>query len=735
MTESPVEMGEFEITAPTPPILKDVTGTVHTVSSSEIEELPVSSLLDVVALQPGITSDLHVRGGKSSESLYLVDGLPVQDVVGGGIGTELPRSSIVSMKVETGGYEAEYGNALSGIINLYTSAGTNSHEIRVRGEKDDWFGGKEFDHTHEAEVALGGPIIKDKLFYFGSGSLTFSDTRYWQDMSRFFASPITKQFTGFAKLVYQWTPDFKISAQLLGSSHNWQDYEFNWRFNLAGLPSQMRRSYRAALFASYTFSPQFFFTTSISQYHSRTHAGPDDRTAVDTSMYQYDFFLRYVVGGSRSWWAEMRQTISTLKADFTYQFSKYHLLKAGGELNLYDVYSDILKYQPQTNIWGKPFLNKPLLNYSSDYSYYPNSGSAYIQEKIELTEEGMLLNLGLRYDMLNPRAERPAAERIPVSTDEYETRITGYVPASLKQVVSPRVGFSAPFAARGYLFVNYGHYVQFPLFDYLYSGLNNVSLQRGVGALVGNPDLQPEKTKAWEISAKYAFENNVVLSFTYFDKTTYNQVDVKTFIPSTARAAGNFGYAEFVNNPYAKARGLEILISREKHEWLNGSISYTLMNAEGLSQDARQGLEYYQWGFQTPPKLFPLSWDQRHMIKVTVNAHLPWQSDLSLLWKFNTGRPYTYYPTLDGFTALDPKMKFVPNNARMADVSVLDIKATKRIQIADAVRLTLFLDMRNVLDRRNVVWMDASGRIGGELGDLSASGYPRRTRIGMTVEM
>jgi outer membrane receptor protein involved in Fe transport len=211
-------------------------------------------------------------------------------------------------------------------------------------------------------------------------------------------------------------------------------------------------------------------------------------------------------------------------------------------------------------------------------------------------------------------------------------------------------------------------------------------------------------------------------------------VDVKTFIPSTARAAGNFGYAEFVNNPYAKARGLEILISREKHEWLNGSISYTLMNAEGLSQDARQGLEYYQWGFQTPPKLFPLSWDQRHTIKVTVNASLPWESELAILWKFNTGRPYTNYPTLDGFTALDPKMKFVPNNARMADVSILDIKATKRFEIADAVRLTFFLDMRNVLDRRNVVWMDASGRIGGELGDLSAWDYPRRVRVGLTVE-
>jgi outer membrane receptor for ferrienterochelin and colicin len=734
MEESPVQIGEVDIIAPSPPILKDVTGTVHTISNKEIEALPVSSFLDVVALQPGVTSDLHFRGGKSSESLYLVDGLPIQDVIGGGVGTDLPRSSIVSLKVETGGYEAEYGNALSGIVNIITNNGSNENEFTVRGEKDDILTGEQTDHTSEGEVSAGGPIIQDKLFYFGSGSFTLSDTRYWQDLSRFFSSPVTKQFTGFAKLTYQWSPAIKMSAQILGSSRDWRDYEFNWRFNLTGLPPELRHAYRAAFMFSHTVSPKFFYSASISQYSNRTHVGPADKSQVDTTMYQYDFFLRYVIGGNRSWWAESRQTINTLKADFTYQFSEHHLLKAGGEFNLYSVYSDILKYEPQTNIWGKPFLNKPLFNYSSDYSYYPASGSAYLQDKVELTEEGMLLNFGIRYDMLNPRAERPAAERVPISPDEYQTTITGYVPASIKQLISPRVGFSAPFAERGYLFINYGHYVQFPLFDYLYSGLNNVSLQKGVGALVGNPDLQPEKTKAWEFSAKYAFKNDIVLSVTYFDKTTYNQVDVKTFIPSTARAAGNFGFAEFVNNPFAKAQGVEFLIAREKHEWLTGSISYTFMTAEGLSQDARQGLTYYEWGFAPPPKLFPLSWDQRHSLKVIVNAKLPWEADLAVLWTFSTGRPYTFYPTLDGYTPLDSTLKFVPNNARMPDVSNLEIKASKRIHVTDELLLICFLDMRNVFDRRNVLWMDSSGRIGGELGDISAWDTPRRARLGLRME-
>src|SRR5207245_1371366 len=94
------------------------------------------------------------------------------------------------------------------------------------------------------------------------------------------------------------------------------------------------------------------------------------------------------------------------------------------------------------------------------------------------------------------------------------------VPASVKHLFSPRIGFAAPFAVNGYLFINYGHYYQLPLFDYLYSGLNNVTLKKGLGVLVGNPDLKPEKTRAWETSIKYALQNSVVLVATYFHKET-----------------------------------------------------------------------------------------------------------------------------------------------------------------------------------------------------------------------
>jgi outer membrane receptor protein involved in Fe transport len=375
-----------------------------------------------------------------------------------------------------------------------------------------------------------------------------------------------------------------------------------------------------------------------------------------------------------------------------------------------------------------------MLNYGTEYSYHPLSGSMFVQDKIELSEEGMLLNFGLRLDYLDPTAKRPAAERVPISEDEYQTNIVNYVPAKKKTILSPRLGFSVPYAEKGYLFINYGHYVQFPLFEQLYSGLNTAQIQKGVGALIGNPDLNPERTKAWEISIKYALEDNTVISATYFDKVTFDQIDVKTFVPTIARIAGDFGFAEFVNNAYARSMGLELLITKETGDWLIGSFSYTLMSTEGLSQDARQGLQYYQWGFEPPPKVFPLSWDQQHTIKAVFNFRLPWESDMIIIWNFNSGRPYTYYPTRDGFTPLDSTLKFLPNNERMSDVHLVQLKVTKRWKISDAINAVFYLDIRNMLNRKNVLWVDSAGKVGGELGDIMAYDSARRTRIGIRIE-
>lgn len=733
-----VELDAVHVVAERPPIQKDVTGTLHTASDKTFATLPVATVGDVIGLQPGVTLENNIRGGKTTEVVYLVDGLPVQNLIEGGSGAELPQSSISEVAIQTGGFDPEYGNALSGVINVITRRATDRHILTARIEKDDIWGGQQVDHRNELDLSASGPI-SDDLGYVASADIILSDSRWWQDLSKFFPSPITRNVFSFGKLDYQLSSDVRLTGQALYSYKRWRDYEFTWRFNLAGLPARREEAYRLAAVISHTLSPSLFYNASFSRYIINSAIGDGPGDAVDTTMYQWDFFLQYIIEGNRSWWARREQVNNLLKADVTWRIGDQHLLKIGGELNLQEIYSEVVRYEPVVNVFGKPFINKPLLNHSTDFRYLPRSGAAYVQDKIELSKDGMLLNIGFRYEFLDPRAERPVAERVPDQNNQYETRIVSTVPASVKHMVSPRIGFAAPFAAHGYLFINYGVYHQFPLFDHLYSGLNNVSLKQGVGVLVGNPDLRPERTRAWEMSIKYALENRVVLSATYFNKETTNQIDVKTFVPINARVAGDYGYAEFVNNPFATASGIELTASRDEGRIITGSISYTFMTAEGVSESPRGGLDYHQWGLPVPARPYPLSWDQRHTVKVIAQFALPWDFSLSSTWVYHSGRPYTHYPSFDGFTPIDPSQEFEPNNARMKQFSLVHFKLGREfvigLQTAPLTRLTVYFDGRNVINDRNVLWVDSSGRPGGELGDLGAWDAFRRIRFGVRAEL
>jgi outer membrane receptor protein involved in Fe transport len=732
-----VEMGEVQVTAERPPIQKDVTGTVHTEGGEIFTALPISTIGDAIGLQPGTTLENNIRGGKTTEVVYLVDGLPVQNLIEGGAGAELPQSSIAELSVQTGGFDPEYGNALSGVINVITRRGGESHIFNGRVEKDDLFGGYQVDHRNELDLSASGPVTSD-LFYFGSLNLQHTDTRWWQDFSRFFSSPIERNYNGFGKLDYFPTPTLRLSAQVLYSYKKTHDYEYSWRFNLAGLPTRSQDGLRLAAMINHSISDALFYTASFSRYTLNSNLGEGSPGAVDTSLYQWDFFLRYVVSGNRSWWARRQQINNLVKVDLTWRADEHHLVKVGGEVNFQEIYSDVIRYEPRTNIFGKPFVNKPLLNYSTDFRYFPRQGSAYAQDKLELSKDGMLLNIGFRYEFLDPRAERPVAERTLDPQNEYTTSIVSTVPASVKHLFSPRIGFAAPFAVNGYLFINYGQYYQFPLFDYLYSGLNNISLRKGIGVLVGNPDLKPERTRSWEMSLKYALKTGVVLSGTYFHKETTNLIDVKTFVPTNSSVAGDYGFAEFVNNPFARSSGIELSITKETGAPLTGTVSYTYMTTEGVSENAREGLQFYQWGFAVPSRPFPLSWDQKHTVKVIAMLQLPWDFALSTSWSFHTGRPYTYFPSKDGFTADDPTMEFEPNNSRLDDFNLLNLKVSKLFMLgreaAPAVRLNVYADARNVLNKKNVRWSDSSGRVGGELSDLNAWDQGRRVRVGLRAE-
>lgn len=732
---SDVQMDEVVVVQEKPLIQTDVTATAFLVSGEELRALPINKPLDIVGYKPGTTLEGNIRGGKTTEVSYLVDGLPVQELMRGEVTSSLPLSSIVGMSIHTGGFEAQYGNALSGIVNIVTRTGGNDLTVFARASSDHAFGGTQQSKQEEFETSVSGPVIRDRLSFLAAGSGTRSGTRWWQDMQNFFSLPVDRRLNGFGKIEYVASPSLRLGLQILSSDRDWREYEFAWRYNLTGLPPERRTSHRVALTGSQTVGQDFYYTASLSWFTVHSRIGEGGRESVLAQRpYEYDFFLRYVDAGNRSWWMDARQNTYTIKVDASRSAWQDHLVKFGFEFNQYDLTSDLVKLEPKKTYFGKPLINEPQLDFSSRYAYRPRTGSVYVQDKIDVLKEGILLTVGLRYDFLDPRAGRPAIEASLTGDSTYALTTGPVRAASFKHQISPRFGAAMPVMEKGFLFFNLGWYFQNPLFDYLYTGIDRVALGRGVSALTGNPDLEPERSSSWEASFKYSLPLNLVASIAYFKKESTNLTDSKTFVPGDSKLAGSYGFAEFVNNPYASASGIEVMLTRERGDFVTGELSYTYMVAEGTTGSPYDGYYIAQYGLPPARRIAPLSWDQRHTVKLQTTISMPRNFSVSLFLQYHSGRPYTAYPTSTGFEPVVGGF-FVLNNARMREYSNIDLRAEKHFALSSTSEalLTLFVDVRNLGNVKNVAWMDSNSRIGGELGDPSGYFVGRRTNVGLQL--
>lgn len=741
LKQSTLSMEEVVVEAASPLIRRDITGSLHELGREKIQNIPVNTLEEIAGLQVGVTRDGYIRGGRRNEVLYLIDGLPANDLITGGLGTDLPKSSIERYTLQTGGIDAEYGDALSGVINISTSTSKDKTVRSFRFKSDNLQGGTEHSKESEAELYLSGPLRNSNLSYLVSGTFNSSSTRWWQDMDLYFDSPTSSAGNLLSKLEMNFGRNKTLAIQGIYSSRKWRDYEFSWRFNLSGLPKRKRDSLRLALFWSHSLSNRILYTISLSRYDIQSRIGEGSPDQLSVEPWQYDILLRYVISGNRNWWEKTNQTNYTIKSDIQSKLFDRHLFKAGVNLNLFNVNSEIIKLEPRKTYFGKPKLGEDLLNYSNSYEYRPRSGSIYIQDKIVSGYDGSTVSVGVRLDFLDPRASRPAIELIPISENEFEQNVSSFVPASVKYNISPRLGFSAPLTDKAVMFLTFGQYFQNPLFEQLYSGLSNTQFRFGNSVLRGNPDLEPETTRAIEISLKYRLPSHSSFSAVYYQKETTNQIDSRTLIPTNSRIAGDYGFSEFVNNPFAKSSGFEFIISRKGAKKLNGNISYVLGRAKGLSENTDQGLNFAQWGFEVPSQIYFMSWDQRHTFKgdllfETSNNYL-----FSLLWEVHSGRPFTFFPSSDGVTAENPDQPFIPNNRRLPSSKIVDIQLSKRFILTRSKgklsgrSVMVYFTSRNLLDSKNAIWADSSGKLGGELDDPSAFDIGRRSFIGITVDL
>jgi hypothetical protein len=114
-------------------VVPDVTHTNHSFTSEEMNRLPITNINQVITLQPGVVQSnlgTHIRGGRNDEVTYVVDGMISKVPQNGTLPARINTSAVEEVDVISGGFDAEYGDALSGVINIITREGGSKNSGR-----------------------------------------------------------------------------------------------------------------------------------------------------------------------------------------------------------------------------------------------------------------------------------------------------------------------------------------------------------------------------------------------------------------------------------------------------------------------------------------------------------------------------------------------------------------------------------------------------------------------------
>jgi len=174
-----------EVVAERPVVQRDLTSGRSIVSSEEIENMPVESVSGVIGTKAGVITDnsggLHIRGGRSGEVVYMIDGVPMTNPAGSSIAVSLENQSIQELQILSGTFNAEYGQAMSGIINIVTKEGSDKYAGAISSYIGDYYTtntdvfefGDELDilNMYNINGSLSGPMpfMGNKFSFFLSG--------------------------------------------------------------------------------------------------------------------------------------------------------------------------------------------------------------------------------------------------------------------------------------------------------------------------------------------------------------------------------------------------------------------------------------------------------------------------------------------------------------------------------------------------------------------------------------
>jgi hypothetical protein len=760
LVASPLELEGMVVEASRVPILQpDITETRQTVSEEEIRELPVDNVEDIIELQAGVVHGT-IRGGRLGQEIYVIDGVTVKNFLEGsqeGLGLDMGVLSIQELALVTNGFSAEYGQALSGVVNLVTKEGGTTHEGALRVTTDAAMPeGLEYGYSR-LEVAAGGPLHPSgRLRYFlsldGKGMMDADPVA--GGLAKSAGSTLARlphnegdDLNLFGKITSWATQDIKLSASLLSTRDQKRFFDPHYKYNLENTlsertkanllnfsltriraPTSSRASILDARFSLYRSDrylgvlEEGYFDTrdelfgfSFSDYSFRgedfVSMDPADQlaaggavpgyevpTATGENAYGVQDTSIFVDAGQNPVIVRTLYEFLDVGVDWDNRFEKDFALKTGMDLKLNhtQAYQRLNAYQPG----GLP-------NY---VEFYPVLGASYVQS--QLTAPGLVLDLGLRFDMFLPRIDYPESFSLPA---------LGIRSSENKFALNPRLGTSIMLGEKDLIRVNYGVFRQTPDFQYLFDVAFSDPLRIG-NRRRGNPELQFEKTTQYEVAYSRAITGDISVTAGVYVK------QLKNLVASRPTSLVEPQKARFMNDDFGSVRGFELVAKKRMNSSLGATVSYTYQEAKGMVSSA---FDLFSNVIYDPAsryivdlgtKEFPLDFDQRHTFNLAVEAKVPATvgeiyplfSPLADIYlhstlEYGSGLPYTKMKIdttiVEGVTKETVIPAEEPNASRLGATMQWNLRASRSFHLVGR-DFTFFADIRNLLGRQDVIYFD-----------------------------
>ncbi len=751
-----------------PLIRQDLTNPQVAITSENIQELPVTSISEVIRLQAGVVSgndgELHIRGGRANEIAYTVNGVSINNPFNNSQGVGIATNAVQEVSLSSGTFSAEYGNALSGVVNFVTKEGGEKLTGSLRAYIGDYLSSRDdiffniddidpFNRIR-TEGTLGGtvPYTNGNMSFFLSGvyakskgyryginlygtkdgfklrnELPTSDSRYGASSDPYLFNPngtgtpsgdgsivpmnTAESYNATGKLTYKLSSTFKLDYDFIIDNSEWQNYERAYRFNPYGRPTNYSQNLTNSVGVTHTVNKNIFYTLKAA------YSNTDDKSYVfedpQDPGYSPSNYARYIpqtdilTGGTNLTRDFQKTSTFSIKLDGVAQLFDTHEFKIGAEARLYKLnrtYYDLL-YDTSTQYKVVPVIPTPDVQASNityvDYERKPVQFSAYILDKIELAKS-LILNIGLRYEYFATKAKYNLDLNSELS-EQLSTNVTKFLADSKpKHKLSPRISVSYPITDKGIIRFSYGHFYQNASMIRIYQNPNFLA-PGSTSPTFGNPNLEPERSIQYEMGLQQQITDNLKFDFTGFYKDVTNLLDFETYRTSK----GDRTYSVISNINYANVKGItfSLMKRRDASELFAFTLDYTFSMATGNRTDEDAFFYDQKSGRQMEKYFVTLPFDRSHVVNGTLSLGQSDNWNASIVYGMLTGTPYTPSVPVESYATT-----YLQNSGRRPFQWNVDLKLEKYFKFG-AINYSVFVQVDNVFDTENEIYVYSnSGR-------------------------